>query len=309
MFDNIDFINKLKTKVLSHKPKPHAVSSNMKNFFKIPYKRIFIEILLVLILVPLIAYNNIYFPIKKIENNINFDYEEVIFNSIDNTKLSGWYFPAKENKNSIGKNMPVIILSHGNWGNVSYFTNLVIPVVKNGYNVFIYDYRGFGKSKGFPYENGLYKDLEAAIKYINSEKKVKNKDIILWGLSIGGGVVSKIAAENGGDNFKAVILQSTFSSIQDMGVQVIQKSTHMEKAGTIAKIYPNFQKYDTYSRIDKIKSPLFIIHSKGDTKIPYQMSEKLAQKNKNAKLKLVDANDHLEYFNSLPLILEFLNSL
>ena len=274
----------------------------MKNFFKIPYKRIFIEILLVIVFVPIIAYNNIYFPIKKIENNIGLNYEDIVFYSVDNIKLSGWYFPQKENKS-------VIILSHGNWGNVSYFVDLIAPVVKKGYSVFVYDYRGFGKSKGIPYESGLYKDLRAAIEYINFEKKIENKDIILWGLSIGGGVVSKIAAENGGNDFKAVILQSTFSSIQDMGVYVIQNLTHIKQAGVIAKIYPNFQKYDTYSRVDKIKSPLFIVHSKGDTKIPYQMAEKLAKKNKNAKLKLVEEDDHLEYFNSLPLILEFINDI
>lgn len=39
------------------------------------------------------------------------------------------------------------------------------------------------------------------------------------------------------------------------------------------------------------------------------MAEKLAEKNKNAKLKLVEADDHFEYFNSLPFVLEFIGSL
>lgn len=122
-------------------------------------------------MVPLICYNNIYYPKKQILDT-NYKYEEVYFRSLDNTKLNARYIPPKENK-------PIILFSHGNWGNISWFFDIMIPFAKKGYGIFIYDYRGFGKSKGFPYENGLYKDLRASIYYLNKEKRTPNKDIIL----------------------------------------------------------------------------------------------------------------------------------
>ncbi len=268
----------------------------MHNFFKIPYKRVLIEICLAIILVPLICYNNIYYPKKQILDT-NYKYEEIYFRSLDNTKLNARYIPPKEN-------MPTILFSHGNWGNISWFFDTMIPFAEKGYGIFIYDYRGFGKSKGFPYENGLYKDLRASIKYLNEEKHTPNKNIVLWGLSIGGGVVSKIAAE---ENFKAVIMQSTFTNIEDMAVHQISKVTGNKYLSRLPKIVPCLQKFDNYSRIDKINPPFLLIHSKGDTQIPYEQAVKNSKKAKYAKFVLVNDDDHTEYTNSLPVILEFLS--
>ena len=141
--------------------------------------------------------------------------------------------------------------------------------------------------------------------YLNENKNTHNNDIILWGLSLGGAVTSKIACEN---DFKAVILQSTFTNIKDMGLATLQKNLHLPYTEYLVNFVPFFQRYDTYSRIDKIKVPLLIIHSKNDSLIPYKLAEKNAKKAKFAKFHLVEQDNHNDYTNSLPIILDFLDS-
>ena len=244
----------------------------MKNIFK----KLYVRVILYFFIIISVAPNLLYFPIKKVHET-NYFVEDIYFNSIDNTRLNAWYIPAE-------KDFPTIVFSHGNGGNISYFFPMLEAVVDKGYGVFIYDYRGYGKSKGFPYEKGLYNDLRGAIRFLNTEKKIENKDIILWGLSIGGGVSSKIASES---NFRAVILHNTFSNIKDEAKVRVRNILKWEKAEAITNIVPFLQMYDTYGRIDKITAPIFIIHSKGDEFIPYQQAQKNHSRNPNSILKIV----------------------
>ena len=265
---------------------------------KISVKRIIIEVLIGILIIILYCPNNIYYPVKEVYNS-DYPHENVYFNSKDGTKLNAWYIAPNKNK-------PVILFSHGNGGNISYFFDMLIPFAQEGYGIFIYDYRGYGNSSGFPYENGLYNDLRGAVNYLNKEKNISDKDIILWGLSVGGGVTSKIANEN---EFKAVIFQSTFTNIRDMGKVVLKRLTHSDFFSNIVYIVPFFQNFNTYSRIDKITEPILITHSKDDELIPYEMAVKNAGKNKKAKLVLVNNDTHNYIENSPVKIMEFIKEL
>lgn len=265
---------------------------------KISIKRILIAVLIGCFIIILYCSNNIYYPIKKVYET-NYAHENVIFNSPNGKKLNGWYVKPKDRK-------PTILFSHGNGGNICYFFDMLIPVAKKGYGIFIYDYEGYGNSEGFPYENGLYNDLRSAKKFLNIEKDTSDKDIILWGLSIGGAVTSKIANEG---DFKAVILQSTFTNIKDMGKYTVKKVTKLKGAEHIVALVPFFQNFNTNDRIDKITEPLFIIHSIDDNMIPYTMSVKLHSKNSNSKLILVYEDGHNDYEHSLPEIIKYIEGL
>lgn len=265
---------------------------------KLSVKRITLGIIIGIFIIILYCTNNMYFPVKEVYNSY-YPHEDIYFSSQDGTKLNAWYIAPKDNK-------PTILFSHGNGGNISYFFNMLIPFSKEGFGIFIYDYRGYGSSKGFPYEKGLYKDLRGAVDYLNKEKGTPDKDIILWGLSIGGGVASKIAVE---DEFKAVILQSTFTNIQDMGKAIIQRQFHSDLFSKIVYIVPFFQNYNTYSRMDKITEPILITHSKDDEIIPYEMALKNASKNKKAKLEIVNKDTHNNIEYSPIKIMEFIKNL
>ena len=242
--------------------------------------------------------NNIYFPSKEVYET-KYPHENVYFKTIDGKKLNAWYVPPK-------KDYPIIMFSHGNGGNISYFFDMLIPVTNMGYGVFIYDYRGYGKSEGFPFEKGLYKDARAALNFLNNEKNIKSENIILWGLSIGGGVTSQIAIEN---DFKAVILQSTFTNTKDMGKATLKRATKKDWMQNFVYLFPFIQKFDNYSRIDKITEPLLITHSMDDSMIPYEQAIKNHSKAPMAEFVLVKNDDHNDYENSLPVIVDFLEKI
>lgn len=264
----------------------------------IPVKRIIVEVLIGCLIIILYCPNNIYYPIKNVYESV-YPHENIIFSSYDGKQLSGWYVPPKDG-------YPTILFSHGNGGNISYFFDMLIPAAEKGYGVFIYDYRGYGNSKGFPSENGLYNDARGAVNFLNKTKNTPDSNIILWGLSIGGGVTSKIANEN---NFKAVILQSTFTNIKDMGIVTVQRVTGLQWSKYFVKLVPFFQNFDNNSRINKITEPLLIIHSREDNMIPFSMAVKNHERNTSSKLVLVSEDGHNDYEHSLPEILKFIDEI
>lgn len=265
---------------------------------KISWKRIFLSIIIVCYIILFSCTNNIYFPSKEVYET-KYPHENVYFKTIDGKKLNAWYVPPK-------KDYPIIMFSHGNGGNISYFFDMLIPVTNMGYGVFIYDYRGYGKSEGFPFEKGLYKDARAALNFLNNDKNIKSENIILWGLSIGGGVTSQIAIEN---DFKAVILQSTFTNTKDMGKATLKRATKKDWMQNFVYLFPFIQKFDNYSRIDKITEPLLITHSMDDSMIPYEQAIKNHSKAPMAEFVLVKNDDHNDYENSLPVIVDFLEKI
>ena len=265
---------------------------------KISWQRIFLSIIIGCYVILFSCANNIYFPSKEVYET-KYPHENVYFKTIDGKKLNAWYVPPK-------KDYPIIIFSHGNGGNISYFFDMLIPVANMGYGVFIYDYRGYGKSEGFPFEKGLYKDARAALNFLNNEKNIKSENIILWGLSIGGGVTSQIAIEN---DFKAVILQSTFTNTKDMGKATLKRATKKDWMQNFVYLFPFIQKFDNYSRIDKITEPLLITHSMDDSMIPYEQAIKNHSKAPMAEFVLVKNDDHNDYENSLPVIVDFLEKI
>ncbi|UCD55652.1 MAG: alpha/beta hydrolase [Candidatus Omnitrophota bacterium] len=202
--------------------------------------------------------HSIYFPMKEVKiapDAIGLPYEEVYFKTSDNIRLHSWFI-------SNDKAGFTIIFCHGNAGNISHRLEKIALFYKLGLNVFIFDYRGYGKSEGSPSEPGLYKDVDAAYKYLVEKRKVPENNIILYGESIGGAVAVNLAAKN---EVGALITEETFTSIKDM-----------------IKIYypliPHFiisSKLDSVSKIKNIKSPKLIIHSIDDEIVPFRLGEKL----------------------------------
>ena len=127
--------------------------------------------------------------------------------------------------------------------------------------MFIFDYRGYGKSKGNPSEKGLYADTRAAYDYLISQGITADK-IIGYGESLGGAIIIDLASKN---TMRALIIDSSFSSVKDM----------------IKSIYPFLPHWIFVSRFDsisKIKStaiPKLIIHSVNDEIVPYRLGKKL----------------------------------
>ena len=202
--------------------------------------------------------HNIYFPMKEINTTpglLGLPYEDVYFETADNRRLHGWFVPNENAKLTI-------LFCHGNGGNISHRVEKLAVFHKLGFNTFIFDYRGYGKSEGAPSEIGLYKDADAAYKYLVEKCHIPNNDIVLYGESLGGVVAIDIATRK---NIRALITEEAFASIRDM-------------AKIVYPFIPPFivsNKFDALSKIKNVTCPKLIIHSTDDEIVPFYLGEKL----------------------------------
>lgn len=183
--------------------------------------------------------------------------QNVWFRSADNTKLHGWYVPNPEARR-------LVVYCHGNAEHVADQANLVFRLQSHlEATVFVFDYRGYGRSRGKPGERGCVADGLAAQRWLAERECVNTDDIVVIGRSIGGGVATAMAAEQGA---RALILQNTFSKMTDAA----------------AALYPYLpvrlvmrNRYNSVRRIKKYHGPLFQCHGTGDEMVPIELGRKL----------------------------------
>lgn len=183
--------------------------------------------------------------------------EEVFFNAEDDVRLHGWFFPADADS---ARAHIVLLLCHGNAGNISHRLHFYRAWLELGVNVFAFDYRGYGRSEGRPGEQGTYCDAQAAVRWLR-QKGFAFANVIVLGKSLGGGVASELMLR---EPLGGLILQSTFTSIPDIG----------------GELYPWLPvrrlhriKYDTVNRLPKIKTPVLVAHSRTDDLIGFHHAE------------------------------------
>lgn len=201
----------------------------------------------------------IFFPFDSVSitpQSWGLEYEEVGLGTSDGLILHGWYIPARGSDK-------VLLFFHGNAGNISHRSDSIALFHRLGLNVFIFDYRGYGRSEGAPSEAGLYRDARAAWTYLIQDRGFAGKDVILFGRSLGGAVATRLASEvqPGG-----LILESTFSSARDMAEVVLPVLSRL--------VFLRFG-FNTAARIKKVHSPVLVLHSPDDEIIPYRQGEKV----------------------------------
>ncbi|MEW6097039.1 MAG: alpha/beta hydrolase [bacterium] len=202
---------------------------------------------------------SIYFPSHDMDVNpgmIGLAYEDIYFETEDRIKLNAWYIPAK---NPIA----TLLFCHGNAGNISHRLESIRVFNELNLNVFIFDYRGYGKSKGRISEEGSYCDAKAAYYYILSHIEQDKNKIVLFGKSLGAAVAIDLASKV---DAKALISESGFTSVIKIG-QEVYPFLPVKWFCTI--------KYDSLSKIKTIHIPKLIIHSKNDEMIPFHHGKEL----------------------------------
>jgi fermentation-respiration switch protein FrsA (DUF1100 family) len=204
-----------------------------------------------------IEQRTLFYPEREIEfqpRDYDLFCEEALFKAPDNVELAGWFLPAKEARYTI-------LFCHGNAGNISHRLDKAKIFHDLGLSVFLFDYRGYGKSKGKPSEKGLYLDAQGAYAYLLS-KGIAADRIIGYGESIGGAVVVNLASRQ---KLAGLIVESSFTSAQDM----------------VKVIYPFIpywifsSRWDSESRIKTIIIPKLVIHSLNDEIVPFRLAKRL----------------------------------
>lgn len=205
-------------------------------------------------------YYQVYHPTKKIftwvlENGRS--RKDFYFKTADGLKLNAWFFPAATNSS---RKQEVILVCHGNGGNISYLRKLYTRLEATGANVLLFDYRGYGNSEGRPGEEGTYLDGEAAYQWLR-QRGFAATNIFLYGQSLGGGIASELALR---EPAGGLILDSTFTSTVEEGAELFP----WLPVRLLSSI-----KYDTYSKLPRVKMPVLIMHSREDRLIPFRLSQ------------------------------------
>ena len=229
-------------------------------------KRIATVLAVLIILGAVARYTNlldrmfIFFPdsnLVETPGDRGLDFEEVFFEASDGVKLHGWFVP--------GVNDITWIWFHGNAGNISHrVDNLVALHRRLGVNIFIFDYRGYGRSKGSISEQGAYRDAKSALDYVHSRTDLDDRRIVLFGRSMGCAVAVEMASRT---KPYAVILESPFTSVQAMAKRVYP---FFPGIGLLART-----KLDSLAKIGDVKSPIMILHGDRDDIVPISMGKEL----------------------------------
>lgn len=178
-------------------------------------------------------------------------YEAVTLTASDGIRLDAWFVPAERARGAL-------LYAHGNGGNISHRLDAIRMFRDMGLSVFIFDYRGYGKSTGEPSEEGTYRDAEAAWQYLVQQRGIAPARIVMFGESLGAAVAAQLAAQHPPG---ALILASAFTSVPDMA----------------ADLYPWFPvhwiaryRYDTQRYLQDVRAPVLVMHSREDEIIPYR---------------------------------------
>lgn len=193
---------------------------------------------------------------------MGFNLENVYFKSADGTKLHGWYL---HNKTNPEKPKGLIVHYHGNAQNMStHFLNLAW-VTNHGYDLLVFDYRGYGTSEGEPEPKGVYEDSLAAIKKAHElYKKNKAQIFVVYGQSLGGALAARSFHDFPYKNdVSLLVLDSTFTNYKRVAMQTLQKTWLTWPFSPLAWILIS-NEYGTEDLIPQIQVPTLIIHGKKD---------------------------------------------
>ena len=178
----------------------------------------------------------------------------------------------------------VILYSHGNKENMEAYWERVELLYQAGFDVFIYDYRGYGMSTGSSSEEGLHEDATAALNYLRSRSDVDTTQIVDYGFSLGGVPTMYLAAFQ--HKPRCVITEAIFAS-----------SEALVRTGTLLDVPGNYLmkgKYDNVANSRIRTAPLLMIHGTGDTFVPFDPHGKeiYAAANQPKRLDTISGAEH-----------------
>ena len=192
----------------------------------------------------------------------------------DGITLTSWYRPAQGS-------LPTIIYFQGNGGNIAGRGAKVRPYLDAGFGVLLAGYRGYGENPGRPSEQGLYADGRAHLDFLKNQK-IPSKQWVMYGESLGAGIAVQMAFERAKDApgqtdgaIATVVLEAPFTSLGDAA----QSHYPFVPARYLVK-----DRFDSITKIDKIKAALLIVNGDRDGVIPSGQGRRLFNAAKEPKV-------------------------
>jgi fermentation-respiration switch protein FrsA (DUF1100 family) len=212
---------------------------------------------------------------------------DVELTSADNTRLRGWLVHSADRQPDDGGQSSLVLYFPGNSLNRLDRIQDLCEVASRGFDVLVFDYRGFGDSEGSPSESRLSADSLLIWKYACEDLGYDESRIIIFGESLGGAVALSLWSEANSrpPQPAALILSSTFASMQQ----------------TVAWHYPFFpfqwlllDRWPSSDRIGRVQSPIIVFHGTADDMIPIEQGQKLAQASSRSEFISIPGGGHNE---------------
>jgi hypothetical protein len=181
--------------------------------------------------------------------------EDVHLETEDGVRIHGFYLPAPASDIAL-------LFLHGNAGNASHRLPNAAELVRLGCSVLVIDYRGYGLSEGTASEPGAYADARAGLAHLIEQRGFPANHIVVFGRSLGGAIAVDLAQDR---ELAGVILESTFTSVAD-----IARGLGGPLLGALAG-----RRFDSISKIDRVRAPLLFFHGDRDEVIDYTLGRRL----------------------------------
>jgi fermentation-respiration switch protein FrsA (DUF1100 family) len=209
----------------------------------------------------------VFFPDTTIEQTpADFDlpFEDIWFTSSDSIRLHGWLIPASPSTH-------ILLFCHGNAGNISHRLDNVRLLNQRGISVFIFDYRGYGRSDGSISEKGFYLDSEAAYQVARKWADQHKAKLVVFGRSLGGIAATHLGATKSCDG---LILESTFTNMGAMA----RAHYPLPFAESLLK-----HRLNAVGEIDQVRAPILFFHGDKDRIVPIRLGRGLFEAAPNPK--------------------------
>jgi fermentation-respiration switch protein FrsA (DUF1100 family) len=202
----------------------------------------------------------IFYPEKTIFQtpaDVGLVFEDLYFATSDGVRLNGWYIPHPDAALTL-------LWCHGNAGNISHrVQNIRLLHDYLRINIFIFDYRGYGRSQGSISEAGTYLDGLAAVEFLRERYQLKPSQLVIFGRSLGAAVAAELAIRS---DSLALILESPFVSVPEMARVVFP----LLPLGPLLST-----QYNTVEKVQRVKVPVFILHGEQDEVVPFAQGRKV----------------------------------
>ena len=205
---------------------------------------------------------------------INQAYQELTIETSDGVELSAWLLPTTEKK------FGTLVQFHGNAQNMTTHFLYVHWLVNFGFDVVVFDYRGYGLSGGFPSRKGLVDDGRAVIDYLATEQDSGQNGFFVLGQSLGGAVAVPSIALSGAERMgkiRGVLLDSTFTSYRDIAQDKLA-DIWLTWPLQVPLSYLISDELSLQDYVHQLSMPVIVIHALEDTVVPYHFGEKIFQR-------------------------------
>ena len=234
--------------------------------------------------------NMFYYPQKNEKAGYKLPPHEDIYLEADHDTLHCVFLKAK------GKPVATILYIHGNSGNITAYDNILTALVNGGFQVFITDFRGYGKSTGTPSHLNIAKDGQMVFDYLINRPDVKNTKLVVYGASIGTQLAAKLAKDNQ-DKVSALVLEDGMSSFTDMALLTRPKSQHELIRRDVTSPYSSIEDVKLIDNMPKL-----IMHAKNDRVVPFTQGQAVFESAKEPKVFLETEGGHLDAMQNNPQI-------